>query len=102
MPLVMSCFLNLPREKQLEPSSLSNIAPLAIYLLGKNPFPPYPFALPFVALSPIILVGWAVSSAGERLLDEEKVVGSTPTPPTIFHLSASIPYDIKGKTSKSD
>ena len=32
----------------------------------------------------IILIWWAVSSAGERLLDEEKVVGSTPTPPTIF------------------
>ncbi len=30
---------------------------------------------------------WAVSSAGERLVDDEKVVGSTPTPPTIFMTS---------------
>lgn len=41
--------------------------------------------LPLTVFLIIILNGWAVSSAGERLLDEEKVVGSTPTPPTIFY-----------------
>ena len=42
--------------------------------------------LTLTILETIIFNRWAVSSAGERLLDEEKVVGSTPTPPTIFLL----------------
>ncbi len=42
--------------------------------------------LTFNTMKTIISKRWAVSSAGERLLDEEKVVGSTPTPPTIFLL----------------
>ena len=42
--------------------------------------------LTLIILKTIIHYRWAVSSAGERLLDEEKVVGSTPTPPTIFIL----------------
>lgn len=50
--------------------------------------------LPFMFCASIILLGWAVSSAGERLLDEEKVVGSTPTPPTIFYHAYEIHHNL--------